>query len=228
MPTLLNDFFWLIYPQLCASCDNPLNSGEDCLCTRCRFQLPKTYFHLDKENLVAKQFFGKVKLHAATSYLTFTKGEKVQHLIHQLKYKGKKEIGIFLGEMLGYDLKRSEMFSDVDVVVPVPLHEKKLRKRGFNQSDCFAEGLSKAMKIPFEIKAMRRNFETETQTKKHRYERFENVHKKFEVIRKEKLKGKHVLLVDDVITTGSTLIACIEPLLELPDTRVSIAAIACA
>ena len=222
----LDDLLWLVYPELCVSCEKPLNTGEKCLCTSCRFHLPKTNFHLEEENPVVKHFWGKVKVEAAASYFLFTKGEKVQHLIHQLKYKKRKDIGVFVGELYGYDLKKSEKFSSVDVIMPVPLHPKKLRQRGYNQSECFAEGLSQSLKIPFDSKSLKRGIATETQTRKHRYERYENVDKVFSVARPEHIRGKHVLLVDDVITTGSTLVACAEALLEQPGTRVSIATIA--
>lgn len=223
---ILSDLLWLLFPELCASCDKALNSGEVCLCTYCRLHLPKTNFHLEKENPVVKHFWGKVGVHSAAAYYYFSKGEKVQHLIHQLKYQGKKEVGVFVGEAYGIDLKQSELFSTAEIVIPVPLHASKLRKRGFNQSDCFAQGLSKTMNIPFSADALKRNLATETQTRKHRYERFENVDRVFEVNKPELVSGKHVLLVDDVITTGSTLTSCAEALLEIPGTKVSIAAMA--
>lgn len=223
---LISDLLWILFPQLCASCDKALYSGETCICTYCRFHLPKTNFHLEKENPVVKHFWGKVNVHAAAAYYYFSKGEKVQHLIHQLKYEGKKEVGHFVGEAYGMELKESPLFSSAEVVVPVPLHASKLRKRGFNQSDFFGQGVADAMNIPFSADALKRNMATETQTRKHRYERFENVDRVFEVRDPGSVTGKHVLLVDDVITTGSTLTACAEAILEVPDTRVSIAAMA--
>ena len=222
----LDDLLWLVYPILCASCERPLNSGEKCLCTSCRFRLPKTNFHMEEANPVVKHFWGKVKIEAAAAFFLFTKGEKVQHLIHQLKYRKRKDIGIFLGEMYGYDLKKSNEFSSVDVIVPVPLHPSKLRKRGYNQSECFAEGLSASLKVDFDSKTLVRTTATETQTSKHRYERYENVNRVFSIADPKRIAGKHILLVDDVVTTGSTLIACAEVLLEVPGTKVSIAAIA--
>ena len=225
---ILSDLLWILFPELCASCDKALNSGETCLCTYCRLHLPKTNFHLEKENALVKHFWGKVDVNAAAAYYYFNKGEKVQHLIHQLKYKGKREVGIFVGEAYGTELKPSVLFGNADIVVPVPLHASKLRARGFNQSDFFAEGLSKAMDIPFSADALIKNLPTETQTRKHRYERYENVDRVFELNKPALMEGKHVLLVDDVITTGSTLTSCAEAILELPGTQVSIAAMACA
>ena len=223
---ILSDLLWILFPELCASCDKALNSGEVCLCTYCRFHLPKTNFHLQKENPIVKHFWGKVDVNAAAAYYYFSKGEKVQHLIHQLKYQGKKEVGNFVGEAYGTDLKRSALFATAEIVVPVPLHATKLRNRGFNQSDFFAQGLSVAMNIPWSPDALKRNLATETQTRKHRYERYENVDRVFEVNKPELMEGKHVLLVDDVVTTGSTFTSCAEAILELPGTTVSIAAMA--
>ena len=222
----LDDLLWLVYPELCAACGKPLNTGEQCLCSSCRFRLPKTNFHLEAENPIVKQFWGKVKIEAAASYYLFTKGEKVQNLIHELKYKKRKDIGVFLGELYGYDLKKTHIFSSVQSIVPVPLHPSKLRKRGYNQSECFAEGLSKSMEISLDTTSLIRSTATQTQTRKHRYERFENVGNVFAVAEPEHVIGKHVLLVDDVITTGSTLVACTEALLQQPGTKVSIATIA--
>jgi len=196
------------------------------MCTYCRLHLPRTNFHLEPDNPVIKHFWGKVNVEAAAAYYYFNKGEKVQHLVHQLKYQGKKEVGNFVGEAYGTELITNDLFNKVELVIPVPLHASKLRKRGFNQSDFFAEGLAAAMKIPFSPDALKRNLATETQTRKHRYERYENVNRVFEIQKPSLLKGKHVLLVDDVITTGSTLTSCAEALLELPGTKVSIAAMA--
>lgn len=221
-----DDLLWLVYPELCVSCGKPLYRGVKCFCAGCRIRLPKTDFHLNKENPVVKHFWGKVKIESAASYFLFTKGEKVQHVIHQLKYGKRTDIGVFLGEIYGYDLMKSNPFSEVDIIIPVPLHPKKLRKRGYNQSACFAEGLSRSMKVGFDTESLIRNTATQTQTRKHRFERFENVDGVFSIAKKENISGKHILLVDDVVTTGSTLVACAEVLLEQPGTRVSIATIA--
>jgi ComF family protein len=224
--SLLSDLLWLVYPNICASCNRSLNAGEICICTWCRLHLPKTDYHKEKDNPVVKQFWGKTQLEAAAAAYHFGKGEKVQQLIHNLKYKGRKDIGVFLGTLYGESLKNVEPFSIAEIIIPVPLHIKKLRKRGYNQSECFAEGLSKAMNIPFESKAVERVIDTDSQTRKHRYQRFENVNRVFEVKQPKAIQGKHVLLVDDVITTGSTLSACAESLLQVPGTKVSIATIA--
>ena len=116
------DLLWLVYPSLCAACDKPLYYGENCICTHCRFHLPKTGFHTSPDNPIARHFWGKVNIESATAYYYFSKGEKIQNLIHHLKYKGRRDVGHFIGELLGYDLIQSGLYSDLDAIVPVPLH----------------------------------------------------------------------------------------------------------
>jgi ComF family protein len=222
LPDLIN----LFYPEVCAACNNGLFKGEKTLCTRCLYHLPKTGFHLIEGNAVEKQFWGKVPVHSATALYYFNKGERVQQLIHRLKYHGEKDIGALTGRILGSDLKSASRFASVNAVIPVPLHLKKLRARGFNQSDCFGEGIAQAMKVPFIEDYIIRQQATSTQTRKSRFARFENVNKIFILNEKYAPQPDHFLLVDDVITTGSTLTSCAETLLEIPGSKVSIATLA--
>lgn len=178
--------------------------------------------------MVAKRFWGRVDVHAATSLLHFQKGNKVQQLVHELKYRGREDVGIYLGEMMGKQLLKSEEFKDVDVVASVPLHWRKQLSRGFNQSACFGEGIANSMGIENNANLLRRATHTQTQTKKTREERWLNVKDVFEVHKPEHYQGKHILLVDDVITTGATLEACAQKLLTIPGVKVSIATIAVA
>jgi len=226
MKTLLSDFAGLFYPDTCQACGNSLYKGENIICTFCMYHLPKTNYHEDEDNPVIRHFWGKVNITAAASYFFFNKGQKVQKLIHRLKYKGQKEIGLKIGELYGSELTKSGIFCTADLIVPVPLHKSRLRTRGYNQSDFFAKGLSAAMNIPAETALLTRNKKTETQTKKNRFSRWENVNEVFSVLTEKNIEGKHFLLVDDVITTGSTLTACAEVLLKHKDTKVSIASIA--
>ena len=223
---MFRDFLALIYPQLCLACERSLYKNEQHICTFCRYSLPKTNFHQVKDNPVARLFWGRVNINSAAAYYSFIKESKVQHLIHRLKYKGQSAVGIFLGKLYGKDLMKVEPFNTCDLVLAVPLHKKKLRKRGYNQSELFAQGLSESMEIRHEENKIDRITATETQTKKSRYMRWENVATVFKVKDPETLKGKHILLVDDVITTGATLEACAQALLKIKDTKVSIAAIA--
>lgn len=223
---MLNDFISLIYPKNCASCGNSLFKHEECLCTFCRYHLPKTNFHLQNGNPVEKLFWGRADIVSAVAYYAFGKGGKVQHLIHQLKYNGKKEIGLTVGKLYGQELKQSGKYELIDTIIPVPLHEKKKKKRGYNQSEYFAEGLSKSLHVSTDTTTLIRANESETQTKKSRFSRWQNVESIFHVAEPEKLTNKHILLVDDVVTTGSTLEACALTLLKISDVKVSIATIA--
>jgi len=158
----------------------------------------------------------------------FAKGGKVQHLLHLLKYKGKKEIGEYIGKIYGEDLKKSLFYSDIDVIIPVPLHPRRKRKRGYNQSEIFAKGLSESLVKPYDTRTLIRTYASETQTKKSRFRRWENVKEIFDLKDHQHLINKHILLVDDVVTTGATLEACASMLLKIPGVKVSIATIACA
>ena len=221
-PDLIN----LFYPAVCAACSNGLFKGEKTLCTKCLYHLPKTGFHLVEGNAVEKQFWGKVPITSATALYYFNKGERVQQLIHRLKYHGEKEVGALAGRILGKELTSSVRFSTVNAIVPVPLHAKKLRARGFNQSECFGVGLSESIKAPFINDFLIRQHANTTQTRKSRFARFENVDKIFILNKKYSQEPRHFLLVDDVITTGSTLTSCAEALLEIPGSKVSIATLA--
>ncbi len=224
--TYLADFVGLLFPQLCPACAESLIAGEEVICTDCRFTLPFTNFHLQPDNIVARQFWGKVELQGAYALYYFAKGGKVQNLMHHFKYKGMQEIGVLLGNIAGEQLARSDIFSSVDVIIPVPLHKKRLKERGYNQSTCFADGLAQRLTAVVDDGNLVRVKSTETQTHKSRFSRFENMQEVFAVLDPEKLNGKHVLLVDDVVTTGSTLEACSLQLLKVDGLKLSIATIA--
>jgi ComF family protein len=225
---MIRDFISLIYPRICASCGNSLWKKEEVICTFCHYHLPKTSFHLEEDNPVSRLFWGRVNLEGAAAFLSFNKGSRVQKLIHQLKYKGRKDIGISLGYRYGQLLVNSPVFSSVSVIVPVPLHPKKLQKRGYNQSEQVAIGLADAMKIPFDKHTLVRIKATETQTRKSRFHRWENVKEIFSVTEPGNFINQHILLVDDVITTGATLESCIMAIASIPGCKVSVAALATA
>jgi len=210
---MINDFFNLIFPKLCCACNNTLLKNEEIVCLNCVINLPKTNFHQDKDNPVSKVFWGRVEIEMATSFYAFSKKSKVQSLLHNLKYKGIKEVGFVVGELFGFELNESDYYKEIDVIIPVPLHKNKLKKRGYNQSEWIAKGLSKSMKVPVNAKSLYRKLDSETQTKKSRYNRWENVGEIFGVS-DDSINGKRVLLVDDVVTTGATLEACAHVLLE--------------
>ena len=208
------------------ACGNSLFHNEATICTSCLFRLPKTKFHLDKNNPISKTFWGRANIEMGTALYLYRKGGKVQSLIHHLKYHGQKEVGVFLGQLYGGQLKNTENFKDIDIVIPIPLHKKRLKERGFNQAETFAAGLAETMKITMDTSSVFRDTATSTQTKKSRYKRWENVNAIFKIKDAAELENKHVLIVDDVITTGATMEACINTLNTVKGIRVSVAAIA--
>lgn len=220
------DLLGLLFPNACNACGTTLYYGEHLICTKCLYDLPFTDYHIHADNRVAKQLWGRLSLNAAMAMLYFRKGSKVQSLIHNLKYNNKTEVGVLLGNKLGERLKSSSLYQDIDWIIPVPLHLKKLRIRGYNQSLYIAEGISKVLDVPFSEAELIRSAATESQTKKSRYNRYENMQDVFKVVKPDQLSGKHILLIDDVITTGATLEACANELLKNGVAKVSIAALA--
>jgi ComF family protein len=193
----------------------------------CRHTLPMTSFHKYESNPVEKLFWGRIKIENATAFLFYEKGSKYGHLLHQFKYKGYTEIGLKLGKLFGSQLIETN-FKDIDLIVPVPLHSAKFRKRGFNQSEIIALGISASLGKPVAGQALKRNIFTSTQTKKGRFERWKNVEGIFTVKNPELLKNKHILLIDDVITTGATLEAVGNAILKIEGTKLSVATLAIA
>lgn len=223
------DLFNLFYPNVCLSCSKTLLKGEEVLCFKCENELPQTGYWNQPDNRLAQRFWGRVPLQGCVALFKFHKGGEIQNLLHALKYKGRKEAGEYCGAMLGQYLKQSDsVIQNIDLIVPVPLHWKKEKMRGYNQCEPFAKGLSKALDVPYSLTALERIHENTSQTKKSKFERFENVSQIFGVKDAKQLEGKHVLLVDDVVTTGATAEACLQTILSVPETKVSFAAIATA
>jgi ComF family protein len=217
----------LLYPRLCFACNQNTPPDKTFICISCQYKLPETDFHKEKENPFTERFWGRIPLFSGAALYHFVKGGRAQHLIHHFKYRGKKEIGIRIGELYGNYLKDSPLFNCAEVIVPVPLHPKKKHQRGFNQSEMFARGLAKSMAIPY-VNALSRVIQTDTQTQKSRMDRFDNVVEAFRINNHQDIRGKHILLVDDVITTGATLEACSSKLLSIAGTTISMATIAIA
>lgn len=201
----LNHLLDLIYPRSCEACGESLLGDENLICTTCMINLPRTNSHFEKNGSLEKRFWGKVQVKNVYSYLTFSKKGKVQKLLHGIKYRNKPELARELGRLYGSELKLERINENLDLIIGVPLHEQRFKDRGYNQADCIAEGLSEALNTPFETEIVIRKENTTTQTKKTRIERFKNVEKIFEVREKGKVEGKRIAIVDDVLTTGSTL-----------------------
>lgn len=215
----------LVYPRLCEGCNKPLLGAEDVLCISCILQLPETGYHDAADNETALRFAGRIPFIHATSFAYFTNDGLLQHLLHGLKYADKKETGYFLGNKLGTRLKTTKWISDIDMIIPVPLHEAKQAKRGYNQSMLLAEGMSNALSIPASDKLLKRIRDTDSQTRKTRIERVDNMSNAFELKENTHLKGKHILLIDDVLTTGATLEACALAILKEESIKISVATI---
>lgn len=224
--SLGNGLSHLFYPRLCEGCNKPLLQEEEVLCLNCNiYNLPRTAYHHIHENMTFMRFAGRVNIEKATSFAYFTENGLLQHLLHGLKYEGKKNIGRYLGKQLGHDLKQTKWTEHIDMIIPVPLHPDKEAKRGFNQAAIIAQGLSEVLHVPVEDKILQRTRFTESQTKKTREERLDNMKDVFSIVNKGKLTGKHILLVDDVLTTGATLEACVLTLLVAKDVHINIATI---
>ncbi|OJW81355.1 MAG: hypothetical protein BGO69_13735 [Bacteroidetes bacterium 46-16] len=220
-----NALLHLFFPRLCEGCRKPLIASEQVLCLSCLLQLPKTEYHHIADNDTAMRFAGRVPFMHASSLAYFTNEGLLQHLLHQLKYKDKKEIGTWLGRQLAIDLKMTDWIKNIDAIIPVPLHYKKEASRGYNQSDLIGQGMSDVLSVPLWGKALARRRHTESQTKKSRAERALNMQDAFVVKTPALLKDKHLLLIDDVLTTGATLESCTHALLEVPGVKISIATI---
>ncbi len=218
----------IIYPRSCEACGQSLLGGENLICIKCLIDLPRTNSHLEQVESISKKFWGKIPVSNVITYLKFAKKSKVQKLIHELKYRNKPEVGIFLGKLYGTDLKAVGFEQKIDLIIGVPLHPTKLLQRGYNQADSIAEGISISLDVPFDTKAVKRVIYTNTQTKKTRIERFQNVENIFEVINEEIIKGKRIAIVDDVLTTGSTLESLAATLLTEGCQNISVITIAAA
>jgi ComF family protein len=226
LPHLLSSVFHLFLPNPCLGCGKPLSTQSNILCLLCDSKIAVTPFHLHTINYVTEKFVGRANIVNGASMTLFSKHGMMQHLMHQLKYKSKKEIGIYLGEKYGKILSELDDYSKIDCIVPVPLHDKKKEIRGYNQSEYFAIGLSNRMQKPVLVNGLVRLNLKESQTRKKRLERWKNVESDFDCLNETSLENKHILLVDDVLTTGATLDSCITILNQIKGTKVSIATIA--
>lgn len=222
MYTFLRPLVRLFFPMQCPVCGTLLRNGEEVMCLKCEAGLPLTGFGNRPGNPAEQLFWGKIPLKRATSLFYYNKGDDYRKLILQLKYMGRKEIGRFLGRMAGERLLKEGFFEGIDLLVPVPLHPKRLRRRGYNQSLCIAQGIAEATGIAVDTHCLCRTVDTETQTHKQQMERWETTQRAFSIHPEATVEGKHLLLIDDVLTTGATLTACAEALLQASKVRISV------
>lgn len=227
-PRWLHDLVHLFYPRLCMACGEHLPRTEKLMCLPCQYQLPQTAQHTMVENAFTERFWGRVRLETGAALYFFSKSGRVQRLIHQLKYEHKPDIGYELGLLYGNMLREQSHYRSIDAIVPVPLHPKKQHQRGYNQAAVFGKGIAEALQRPLLPNALHRPVFATSQTQKSRMDRMDNVMNAFELHPSATVAGQHILLVDDVLTTGATLEACALALLAQPNVRISMATIALA
>lgn len=225
---MLNSLINLFFPKVCFICKLQLTDFEAYICTTCRHNLPVTNFHANQDDSIKKLLYGRAKIENGTALLRFEKKGNVQQLMHQLKYRDQQVIGVFLGDWLGEELSKNEGYKNIDLVIPVPLHKKKLRTRGYNQVTKFGQQIAKAMQIQYVDNVLVKTTNTTSQVTKKRFARWNNGEQIFSIKNKEKIKDKHILIVDDIITTGATMEACIQVLNTVDNLKISIATMAIA
>ncbi len=223
---IINDINYVLLPQVCFGCNTQLTRGEHLLCTVCRNDLPITDYNFLEENPVDRIFYGRIPVKKATSFLFFSQNGIVKQLLHHLKYKNQESIGAFLGDWYGEILKEQGGLEQIDAIIPVPLHHKKLKKRGYNQIDLFGKRLAHHLNVKFLKDVLIKTANTKTLTKKSRFNRWQSTEELYQIVDSELLKNKKVLLVDDVITTGATIEACGSALLKVEGLELYTAAIA--
>lgn len=220
---IINELISVFFPENCLSCSTPVSKNSESICISCRHDLPFTNYSAQKFNKVEKSFFGRIPIEEATSLLHFHKKGPTQELMHNLKYRNQQKIGKILGLWMANSLKQSGRFKKIDSIVPVPLHKKRLKQRGYNQLTRFGETLALELGIPYISHNLIRIAATKTQTKKFRTERWTNVNTKFHVNDSSAFENKHILLIDDIVTTGATIEACYHAFSEVQDFKMSLA-----
>ncbi|MBS1936508.1 MAG: ComF family protein [Bacteroidetes bacterium] len=225
---LLGDVAGIFLPRCCAGCDQVLTRTEEAICGECLADLPRLRAHDNPDNRVEQIFRGRIRLHAASAFLQFTKEGMVQHMLHRLKYQGDTAVGLELGRRMGGEAAQSARFADADVLLAVPLHRNRLRQRGYNQAQVLVDGMHREWPGRRADAGLLRVVHTSTQTRRGRLARWGNVKAAFQLADARALEGAHVLLVDDVVTTGATLEGCALALAGVPGIRISVLACACA
>jgi ComF family protein len=225
LPLVKESLLHFFFPHICEGCGTDIISREHYLCVQCLNRLPLTDYHLYAGNPVEKVFWGRIPLAGATAQYYFTKHSLIQQLMHQVKYKGNKELAFYLGKIMGQQLAASNRFIYTDGLIPLPHFPDKEKKRGFNQATVLSQGIASVLNKPVLNDVVCRSIHTETQTKKNRIERWQNMENGFALIHGQAIENKHVVLVDDVITTGATLEACGRVILQVDTARLSIASL---
>lgn len=224
----VHSLYELFVPRTCAVCGSLLGEGEECICLKCNMDMPRTNFHLQKDNRVERLFWARIPLGRASSFFFYRKGSEYCNILFRLKYNGCREIGCVMGRYMAAELLPTGFFEGMDVIMPVPLHPEKKRARGYNQSELLAQGVSAVTGLPVDVTSLTRQKNVESQTRKSAYERWTNVEGIFRLEHPERFTGKHVLLIDDVLTTGATTTACADAFACVADVCISILTLAVA
>lgn len=220
---MLKSLVNLFFPKVCLTCQLQLMDNEKHLCTTCRHRLPLTNYHLTHDDFISKLFYGRAKIETGTALLRFEKKGITQQLMHQLKYRAQQQVGTFLGSWLGTELSQCKDYSTIDIVIPVPLHKKKLRSRGYNQVTKFGQEIAAVLQVDYLDDVLIKVTNTKSQVTKNRFSRWTGKNDSFALSNPQKITGKHILLVDDIITTGATLEACMQELNKAQNIKISIA-----
>ena len=222
----IKDLLHVFFPHVCTGCGSDIIDSTNMLCLRCLAELPLTNFAEQPGNPVEQKFYGRMPVRHATSSYYFAKNSIIENLVYQLKYRGNKDIGFYLGKLMGEHLSQSPRFQSIDAIIPLPLNKRREKMRGYNQAAFIANGISAEWDKPVWEKEVIRKVYTETQTKRDRISRWENMKNAFGIANSDKLRAKHLLLVDDVITTGASLEACGMEMLKVEGVTISVAALA--
>ncbi|WP_223549576.1 ComF family protein [Aestuariivivens sp. NBU2969] len=225
---MLKSLINLFFPKVCYACLNILEDNQDTICTSCRNNLPVTNFHFNNDDTVIKVLYGRAKIEQGTALFRFEKKGPVQQLIHGLKYRGYENIGVVLGNWLGGELKTIKHYNHIDIVIPVPLHKKKLKKRGYNQVAKFGQEIAKQLQVTYVDNVLLKITNTKSQVNKKRFARWQGNDTLFTINQIDSINNKHILLVDDIITTGATMEACINVLSKAKNVKISVACMAIA
>lgn len=218
----ISDFIRLLFPPCCIVCGQGLSVNEKFICVDCLIDIPKTNYHLVRDNELEKLFWGKIPVERVSSYFNYAKGSGFEKILYELKYYGQKEVGLFMGRCMATGMLSSDFFDGIDLIIPLPLHAKKQKKRGYNQSEWIAKGVSEVTGIPIDVVSVMRIAENSTQTHKNRWDRWDSVQGIFSIASGHDLQDKHVLLIDDVLTTGATILACASELAKAEGIKISI------
>lgn len=219
---ILNHLFELFFPRLCICCEDRLIDSEKFICLNCLYKLPTTNHLQSSDNKLEVFFAGRFPFARIASFAYFTKGGSIQKIVHEIKYKNNPQLAIYIGEICGREITKSNYFGDVDLIVPIPLHKNRLKTRGYNQALMLANGISNKTNIPVDSENLIRIIDNPSQTKNSRFERWKNTEGIFGIKDKNQFQGKHILLIDDVVTTGSTLEVCAKLIIACPEARISI------